>query len=321
MELLAAAQRSYSVTTTHLAQLAAKCASSSLYPALKDIRQFSRLDCATIFKRHYYPDIEEALCDHVYKNTRDENCLEIFSYYFDGLKVNGGQATLDTMEVLTEDLKPIAERKADISRLMKPLPGGKPELSGVLLTMFESEMMVDRYQRALDVVKAVRAKLDILENERLAREAAAEGAKAPIPSGSVSREPVKEALKAIERHKQHRNNADEQRLLKKLDDCMTNYRKAAEALLKAAFYLNVNKKPEPTVLDEQRTDLKRFMPVPGPPDSINAAIERIQRFTNSPSHDNDDWPPSSEVGVDAVIESLDAIEKWVLQLLSDAGTT
>ena len=102
---------------------------------------------------------------------------------------------------------------------------------------------------------------------------------------------------------------------------MTNYRKAAEALLEAAFYLTVNKKPEPTVLDEQRQNLKRFMPAPGLPDSINAAIERIQRFTNSPSHDNDDWLPSSEVGVDAVIESLDAIEKWVLQLLSDAGTS
>ena len=52
--------------------------------------------------------------------------------------------------------------------------------------------------------------------------------------------------------------------------------------------------------------------------SINAAIERIQKFTNSPSHDNDDWLPSSEVGIDAVIESLDAIEKWMRQLLFDA---
>lgn len=319
-DLVSAAKRTSIVTTTHLVQLAANCASSSLYPALKDIRTFSPLDCATIFKRHYYPDIEESLCAHVYKSARDKDCQDIFSYYFDALKANGRQHTLDTVEVLVDDLHPIAQSNAVISKGLKAVTGGKPELSQAFLSALESDMMVERYQNAHEVLIVLKEKLEPMESERLAKDVAAAGAKAPAPNGSISTEPLEDAHKAIERHKQHRGNADEQRLLKKLDDSMTNYRKAGEALLKAAFLLTVNKRPEPLVLDELRKDLKRLMPAPGLPDSINAAIERIQRFANSPSHDNDDWLPSTEVGVDAVVESLDAIEKWVRQLLPDAGT-
>jgi HEPN domain-containing protein len=320
-DLVSAAHRTHCVTTTHLAHLVANCPSSSLYPALKDIRKFSTLEYATIFKRHYYPDIEETLCAHVYKSARDKDCLEFFSFYFDALKANGRQPTLDTLEVLVEDLQPIAQSNAVISKGIKAVTGGKPALSRAFLSALESDMMVERYQNAREVLVVVKARLDLLASERLAKDTSAAGAKAPTPNGSISSEPVKDAHKAIERHKQHRGNADEQRLLKRLDDSMTNYRKAAEAMLKAAFLLTVNKRPEPLVLDDLRKDLKRFMPAPGLPDSINAAIERIQRFANSPAHDNDDWLPSTEVGIDAVIESLDAIEKWVLQLLSDAGTS
>lgn len=320
-DLVSAAARTQCMTATHLATLAANCESSSLYPAVKDIRKFSPLDYANIFKRHYYPDIEEKLCAHVYKNAPDKNCLEPFDVYFEALKANGRQHTLDTIEVLVDDLQPIAKTNMVISNNLKATTDVKPEFSQAFLSTIEAGMMVERYQNARAVLVNVKAKIDLLESQRMAAVNMVAETKAPVPAGYISSEPTKDALEAVERHRVHRHNAQEQRLLKKLDDCMTNYRKAAEALLKAAFLLTVNKQPEPLVLDALRTGLKRSMPAPGLPTSINAAIERIQHFSNSPSHDNDDWLPSTEAGINAVIDSLNAIERWVLQLLSDARTS
>lgn len=316
IDVVNAGLRSVAVTSGHLARLASHCESSSLYPALADKRSFGNYEYAEIFTRHYYPDIEEKLCTHVYKNAQDKNCLESFGTYFNALAANGRQHTLEMMETLAYEMQPKAQSADVISKCIRANLDGQERLSEAFLTCLEGEMLVDRYLKVGEVIEEVQHRMEALENEKASQNADSADSTTCASSGSASKNPVRDARDALLRNEMHRQKANEHRLLKKLDDSMTNYRKAAEALLKAAWYLTVNKKPTPLMLDDQKNKLKQPQVDPKLPATIESAIERIQKLANSPAHDNDEYLPTTEAALNTVIESLDAVEKWVAELMA-----
>jgi len=302
-DLVSAVSRDQCISTLQLTPIIERCKSPDLFKAVEGLRSFALIQKSQIFARHYFEDVEEQLCDAVYK-TAGLEAPNQSGFFIEALEKNGRHNALETLEALEYDLDPSAKSAMAAENAIKGAAGS----GGV---DFDTFMQGQIYGLKSGRFAAIRKAIATLRERLSDEDQSLAGQNTPPKDLYVS--------KALGRSRDRREEAMRSILLKMNDTAAWQYRKAAEALLKAACVLcDCGKPSNKPSIEDLKGPLKSKKAIPI---SILTSVNTIQEVTNFPSHDQEEELVTSEAKLATIVECLDGIEKWVRQLMDGASAT
>lgn len=320
--LVVACNRSPAVYPSLLSRCIVATKSILFFDACESKFENSPENLIPIFESFYSKKIEQRLCHYFHKELQSKEPFLYFDSCICALTKNGRKLTLDTLEVLEFELSP----KADLAKVMfAAIQGGT---GGELLEVHELlRTMLDRL--TIHRLAEIRESIAILQiNARVAPSLVGFTSQTQSLPESTAHTGSREfeyvlgsrdeyARCAMERSEFHRENAEQLLALKRYADAGNNYRKSAEAILKAVFVIRLQNTKVPTLLDRLKTSLKSSASEPLP-ETIGSAIDVVHNIGNLASHDqSDDFFIPNEIIMNAVQDSLRKISNWAKSVIEN----
>ena len=300
MDVAAAARRDESVTPELLAELIKATKSVFLFKSCEE--RFRRAPNAliTVMTAIRLPEVEQGVCDFLYNGFQDGKPFWEFDGALDALIHNGGQKSVDTLEIL---LFQMAD-KAGVSKLLSASIVSATEDSPLSIeqgSYLFTDVLLKRRFNAIGI-----ALLNV--RTRLAAEGEMPISPDPLPTSADAH---------LARAAVHMEKAAEYSRSKLYEPAANSFRNAAEAFCKAVHVLRVNHKKNLTDLEGLKTNLYSQGDMP---EGVRVEVVVLQQYGNFGSHDQaEPTHELDETNIAICFKSIEVVERWAKEKVRNAS--
>jgi hypothetical protein len=320
--LVAASNKAQTIYPGLLAKCIVATKSRAFFDACESKFENAPVDLIPIFETFYSKKIEQQLCDYFHKELQSKEPFPHFDSCIHAFKKNGRELTLEILQALEHEYGPKADLAKVIFSATQEAKGEAPlEIDEFLHSLIDGLTI----HRLVEIRKTIAALQSNMQSSPTNVSSTIQTQPLPdLKTQGISREyeyvtgSLEDyARNAMERSEVHKHNAEDLLSLSRYADAGNNYRKSAEAILKAVFAIRVQQTKVPNTLDRLKAGFKSS-PGQSLPDTIGAAIEVVQTIGNLASHDQSDTllKPNAKL-MTAVQNSLQAIASWAQSVIKN----